>query len=271
MKEERLHAYLNLINSLLSCPSGKEIEILNANQDLIDTALVETMVQVANVLVERGDQNNADFLIDFVRQLSEALGLSKNVQTMTTIDRNESEIATSENSLDFLLEVLQATNESNGNPQVIFPLLAANLEKIDEKFAYLLEQWATTTFVEIEPKEAEFIAITIMGFSNLIQQYPLGNKAINLEIAISGYRTALTFFNCEKAPIEWAVIQNNLGNVYLNRILGEKAENLELAIQANTRALEIRTYNANSEAWANTQNNLGNAHLNRILVIEQKI
>ena len=64
MKEQRLESYINLINGLLSCSSGEEPQILNANPDLVDAGLVQTMVQIAEVLEEKGDRNAADFLID---------------------------------------------------------------------------------------------------------------------------------------------------------------------------------------------------------------
>lgn len=35
MNQERQEAYLNLIQQLLDCPSGKEPEILAANQELL--------------------------------------------------------------------------------------------------------------------------------------------------------------------------------------------------------------------------------------------
>ncbi|WP_229424330.1 hypothetical protein [Moorena producens] len=46
MDEERLQAYLRLIQMLLNCPSGKE-EILNSHWDLVDGGLVQVMLQVA--------------------------------------------------------------------------------------------------------------------------------------------------------------------------------------------------------------------------------
>lgn len=44
MNEERSKTYLNLIEALLNSPSGKEPEIFQANQNLIDARLVKTML-----------------------------------------------------------------------------------------------------------------------------------------------------------------------------------------------------------------------------------
>ncbi len=60
MDEERLQAYLSLIQMLLICPSGKE-EILNSHQDLVDGGLVQMMQQVAEWLAQEGNKDNGGF------------------------------------------------------------------------------------------------------------------------------------------------------------------------------------------------------------------
>ncbi|MBE9004236.1 hypothetical protein IQ259_04135 [Fortiea sp. LEGE XX443] len=45
--------------------------------------------------------------------------------------------------------------------------------------------------------------------SHLIQQFPLGDKASNMEIAITGYEVALTVYTREALPVGWATTQNN--------------------------------------------------------------
>ena len=57
MDEERLQAYRNLIQKLLSCPSGQEPEILNSHQDLVDGGLVQMMQQVAEWLAKKGNKD----------------------------------------------------------------------------------------------------------------------------------------------------------------------------------------------------------------------
>lgn len=98
MDEERLQAYLRLIQKLLSCPSGKEPEILNSHQDLVDGELVQVMQQVAKWLAQEGDKDNAEFLTSVARQLAEALGLSSTSPT-------SSQLPTADSQLNFLIEV----------------------------------------------------------------------------------------------------------------------------------------------------------------------
>ena len=174
---------------------------------------------------------------------------------------NEADINT---YLQFLLEVLQATAESQGNPQVVYPLLEANTDKLNFNFAQLLQVWATKTLEEAEPDAKQFLAGVIGEFSNLIQQFPLGNKADNVEIAITGYEIYSTVFTRQTSPESWAAVKNNLAAAYGDRIRGDKAENLENAIAAYTQTLEVRTRTDFPEQWATTQNNLAAAYCERI-------
>ncbi len=165
---------------------------------------------------------------------------------------------------DFLLAVLEATNNSDGDSQVVYPLLQANLEKLDDNLAGLLYRWATATLPKLEPKLAQGLAMAIHNFSNLIWLFPLGSRASNLELAITGYEVAATFFTREAFPQEWTILQNNLGMVYSDRILGNRAENVERAISYCEATLQFRIRESSPQQWATTQSNLGNAYCERI-------
>jgi CHAT domain-containing protein/TPR repeat protein len=263
MDEERRKAYLNLIDTLLRCPSGEEPQILNANSDFVDAGLVQTMEKVAEVLRDRGDRNAANFLINIARQLAEALELLGNVIHRAIGRDKVSSTVTPEEYFDFLVKVLNATEDSNGNPQVVYSLLKANLDKLDYKFATLLGNSAIA-YLFTEPEQAQRMAAVICNLSKFIKEFPLGNRASNLEIAIKGYRVVARVFTSKAFPEDWAKLQTNLGNAYLRRILGERAENLETAIDCYFAALEIYTSKALLEDWAMILNNLGIAYLDRI-------
>ena len=66
MNEERIKAYVNVIQQLLSCPQGKEEEILYANTELVDTDLVSTMNAYAEQMEDEGD-SNANWLKNFAK------------------------------------------------------------------------------------------------------------------------------------------------------------------------------------------------------------
>jgi CHAT domain-containing protein len=140
-------------------------------------------------------------------------------------------------------------------------ILQANIELLDKGFAQYLRQWATQTLAEMESSQAENIIIPIFNFSNLIQQFPLGSKSSNMEIAIVGYEMALQVFNRETYAQDWATTQNNLAIAYSYRIKGERGENIERAIACYQAALEVRTREALPQDWAMTKNNLANAYL----------
>ena len=248
MDEQRIQAYLQLIYSLLNCPDGQEMELLEANPDLVDGGLLEWMALVAADLAENGNQNAADWLFNFASQLAKALGIS-------------SSSATREEYLAFLGELLDVTYESNGNPQAVYPVLRRHLNKLDTHFAQILQE-VGTGLISQQPEDAEFIVALIENISIRIQEFPLGNIADNQEIVIAGYAVVLQ--HREVNTEMWGQTQNNLGNAYSNRIKGDKADNLELAIKAYTKALQVYTPLAFPQYWAATQNNLGNAYSDRI-------
>jgi tetratricopeptide (TPR) repeat protein len=247
MDEQRIQAYQELIFSLLNCPDGQEIELLQTNQDLLDGEFLELMELVAADLAENGNQNAADWLLNFASQLAEALGIY-------------SPSATREEYIAFLQELLDAEYESNGNPQAVYEVLQRHLNKLDTH-AQILQEVATAWISE-QPEDAELIVVLIENISIRIQRFPLGNIANNQEIAIAGYAVVLQ--NREENTEKWALTQNNLGLAYCDRIKGDKADNIELAIAAYTHALQVRTPDAFPQDWAMTQNNLGNVYSYRI-------
>ncbi|RAQ45852.1 hypothetical protein B9S53_06650 [Arthrospira sp. O9.13F] len=120
----------------------------------------------------------------------------------------------SDPQLDFLLNVLQATADSNGDAKVVYPRLEQNLDKLDENLADILRTWATAKFKEVPTETAALIASTIMLFSSLILQFPLGQRADNLEIAIACYEATLEVYTRTAYPKQWAQ-QNNLASATL--------------------------------------------------------
>lgn len=250
--EERPSAYLELIQTLMSCPSGAEAEILRKNQDLIDTQFILTLSQVAGIMAEIGEQKASEFL------QSIATPLAKGLKTSLPAAKP------SQNYLDFLGEVLRTISKTNGNAKVVYPLLAANLDKLNTHFAQVMEDWVKETVEQVQPSIAHSVLVDIVNFSVLIQQFSLGNKAENLEIAIKGYQLALAYFNRQEYPEEWAGTQNNLGNALVERITGDEADNLDEGIKCYELALEVYQRDTFSEDWAMTQNNLGTAYKSRI-------
>jgi CHAT domain-containing protein len=87
----------------------------------------------------------------------------------------------------------------------------------------------------------------------------------NIDSAIHHFSNALQIYTKKDFPEQWALVQNNLGTVYLDFSQGEQAEHLETAIHYFSKALEIFTYQSFPEQWARGKNNLGNAYSYRVL------
>ncbi|MDB9505745.1 CHAT domain-containing protein [Microcystis aeruginosa CS-338/01] len=249
MNEQRAQAYVNLIEQLLTSTDDQELNnILRANQELIDPQFLQEMENYATGLEEQGNHNPAAWLRDMAQQLGQFL----NPQAGSIEEYQE-----------FLL-VLQAVYEINCDHKVAYLILQRRQHLLDDTFAQLLQQWARNAFSQGNTEDVANIAEVIQNSCTHIQQFPLGSRANNLEIAITGYQTILEVLTCDAFPEQWATTQNNLGNAYLNRIRGERADNLELAIATYNLSLEIRTREAFPEDWAGLQNNLGNAYQTRI-------
>ncbi|PSB18152.1 hypothetical protein C7B69_17020 [filamentous cyanobacterium Phorm 46] len=252
MNEARRQAYLNLIRSLLNCPSGEESQILQANSELVDAGLVQVMLEEANNLRTFNNLDDANSLMTLAGHL---LGTYGN----TIIEKSSPSTYRK-----FLEEVLQATSDSDGERNVIYAILRENIKLINDNLAVVLRNWAKETLPNSDSQRRISLTTLIGNFCNAIREFPLGSRASNLEIAIAGDEIALTVFTRQEYAKDWAMTQSNLGNDYGGRIRGEKAENLELAIDAFVASLEIYTHEAFPQHWAGTQNNLGNAYSDRI-------
>ncbi|MBD2597539.1 tetratricopeptide repeat protein [Nostoc spongiaeforme FACHB-130] len=258
MNEQRLQAYYQLIQTLLNCPSGEEPEILAVNTELLDADFVQVVAAVAESFAQQEDKNTANWLQNLASHLREALNLDNEVD-LPSLSEEDMNVY-----FQFLMEVLRATRDSAGDTNIIYALLAENTDKIDDVLVEMLYRWGINTLRQAKADVAQFIAEDIIIFSNLVQQFPLGNKASNIEMAITGYKIALTVYVRQAFPEYWAFTQNDLGVAYAQRIKGDKAENLEQAIACLQDALKVRTFDSFPYEWAATKDNLANAYVNRI-------
>ncbi|MEG4800651.1 CHAT domain-containing protein [Microcoleus sp. ARI1-B5] len=252
---DRNSVYLQLINALLSCRNGEEEQLLQANSQLLDAGFLQACEAVAATLAEEGEENGASFLRNLASQVGEFLGMNLRG------DSDKSEGESPQEYSRFILELLQAEQDSKSDVAVIYPLLAQRQHLLNARLAETLQQVADNLIAE-HPEATRDIVGIIENLSIHINNFPLGKKANNIEIAIAGYQRVLS--NREPGSEKWAETQNNLANAYRNRIRGEKAQNIEMAIAFYTAALSVRTRDAFPQDWATTQNNLANAYSKRI-------
>ena len=256
MDETRAQAYLQLIQTLLTCPNGEENQILNANSELVDAELVQMMRVVAAQLSEDDRENAANFLLQMATQIANFLGMNDDGDSDDSEGKNPQEYA------NFIRELLQAEQNSNSDIKVIYPMLAGRQHLLNARFAEIFQQETQKLIVGKNPEAIRSIVGIIENLSIHINDFPLGNRAHNLEIAISGYQIVLSYR--EPGNTKYADTQNNLGIAYSYRIKGSRADNLEQAIEFYESALTVYTFEDFRKDWAGTQNNLALAYINRI-------
>ncbi|AFZ57963.1 CHAT domain-containing protein [Anabaena cylindrica FACHB-243] len=164
--------------------------------------------------------------------------------------------------LDFLRKILWAIRENK--PDITRKILEDNLDKLDHNFPSILRDWATETLSNLETDKAYKRAIDISNFSKKIHDIPEINpikNAIYIEIATVGYEVALLVLNHDDFPEKWASIQNNIGEIYRNKIIGDCKENLEQAVNRYKSALAVLKSECSPELCAAIHNNLGVAYI----------
>ena len=79
-------------------------------------------------------------------------------------------------------DLMEATRDSGGDSEIVYPLLQANLDKLDNNFLTIWRELAEAVLSQAEPAEAESIAIDIWRFNILISDFPLGSKRTNSDL-----------------------------------------------------------------------------------------
>lgn len=249
MDEQRVQAYVELIEQLLGCPQGQEVEVLQARADLVDAELLEVMEQYADRMESQGNANTG-WLRNCAGWLAKALGMA-------------GEKPMGDASVDaegFLVQSMQLIAWTQEQTQ-ISEFLHTNLERLDQDLLLILPEVFEKS---IHQNDAVLVAATFMNFGNSVSQLPVGNRLLNLELSIASYQLALQVRTHDAFPEDWAMTQNNLATAYYSRIQGDRADNIELAIESYKMALEVRTQEMYPQEWAATMTNLANAYSNRI-------
>ncbi|MBO0349010.1 CHAT domain-containing protein, partial [Phormidium pseudopriestleyi FRX01] len=176
MDEQRVQAYLSLIQELLNCPSGEELDILNRHQELVDEGFVQVCELVAAQLQEEGQGNNAVFLRNLAQQVGAYLGRG----------------GTGENQQEalqqFWVQLLQARMQ--GDTTAVHQVMRQNMGLIVPALGDTIAQLVQVVLAQ-HPDQAEAVAGLVENTCTSIQQFPYGQYAEALEIAIRGYGVVL--------------------------------------------------------------------------------
>ena len=222
MNEQRLQAYVTLIDQLLSCDNGEELALLQRHAELVDAGLLTVMTKIADLLEQQG-KPNAAWLRQFAQQL--AAGLAGENQGAPSAEPSM------QVSLAFLAEALQRVAGSQGDARQVYPFLKEHQHQLNDTLLQAMPIVASDCFNE-DTNQPASVAAMFVAFGNLVAQFPLGKRGVNLELAVTAYQLALQVYTHEAFPEAWAATQNNLAIAYCDRLRGDRADNLEQAITA---------------------------------------
>jgi hypothetical protein len=194
MDEQRLQAYLQLIQQLLACPTGEEASILWAREELIDPELTE-VIYLAIARMEVEGTNTVHKLRHFVEQIIirvDSKGFS--TDATVTVDMNP-----------FMEEVIELILNMPENPIQIYDIWRNCLQKFNPDFWVKLP---ASFQVLSQRHSSKKVALGFAKFGDLIGQFPLGVRWLNLEISITAYVQALQVYTRGASPLNWAMLQS---------------------------------------------------------------
>ncbi|MEB3826624.1 hypothetical protein [Phormidium sp. CCY1219] len=140
----------------------------------------------------------------------------------------------------FLAKALQQTLESGGTAQAVYPLLEMNVAQLSDRLGVVLRQSAVSLLPVLSPERAVEFAGVLVDFGGLLWEFPGGNRAHNIEIAIACCETALPMLPCDKAISQaWGETHNNLALGYSDRYCGDRIDNLSSSFAHYQRASQI--------------------------------
>jgi hypothetical protein len=165
MNQQRLNAYLNLIQGLLTCPSGEEWILLRQHEDLVNPELVQVMEQVANQLMTQGDIQSAKFLHNWAGKLHHIL--TKAVHPPTSEDKSQA-----------YLKLIQSLIDSPKSSKE--EILDANRDLIGPGLFQMMKQVATQAAIQGDIETASFLENLAAELSRVWLQthqfQPIANK-----------------------------------------------------------------------------------------------
>ena len=163
-----------------------------------------------------------------------------------------------QHEIHFLTEIVSSIIKSRGSRQPVYEFFQANLSRFNTSLIKALPLSFDLMIQMLQ--EPVTVAEGFSLFGVLICQFPLGDHALNLELAIAAYQLVLQVYSREMFPQQWAGIHNELAIAYSERIQGEGSDNIEQAIEICQLALQVFRYDSFPQQWAVTQNNLANAY-----------
>jgi CHAT domain-containing protein len=160
----------------------------------------------------------------------------------------------------FLLNLLQTTYDSDGNPQVMLPFLLENLEKINEELLEDLRKFRESNLLKLSDDRSVGFAYSLGTLSDILMDFRQGERRINVEMAIVALEIALQIYANVNDGKSWAAAQERLGRAYRNRIQGNPEDKAKKAIACYQEAIKVYNRNDFPLQWAACQYKIGVAY-----------
>jgi CHAT domain-containing protein len=283
MEEQRLAAYIGLIEQMLRCPSGEEKTILNTNLELLDKGFVAMLRCYAEALRQQENPEAATFLENLADQFPTFLQGACRPQEPISMERQQ--------AYGNLIQQLLACQA--GDEQQI---LAEHSELLDLKFvqlcgqvAQLLEEnnnlqsaaWLRSFAFQLQrdlpsagssssSQEQQVFLMRMLqtvaeaNGEDAIVYALLGDHLHHLNLGLADlleqwFTRAIQEANLDKHQ-GLAGLSVTLGLLIEEFPFGNPQVKLEIALTAYTNALAVFTETDLPEFWISTNNSLGNTH-----------
>ena len=257
MEKQRNQEYIDLIEQLLACSSEKEEEIIQTNQDLIDSRFVQAAIQFVHNLEEQARETQAAWLRNLLVRLSQSIEGTSEIEIQFR--------QATEDSSNFFVEILNCVIQSKAAVQPIYQFLSANQTKIDVSLLSVVPTVIFSLLADADKNKKEYVIAAVGTFGNLIHQFPLGRKPINVELAILLHKQSIKAMGNESTLVDRAKAMINLANAYSDRVRGDRINNIETAIDIYEQALSVITREKMPVIWAHSMMNLASIRRQRIL------
>jgi tetratricopeptide (TPR) repeat protein len=237
MDEQRVQAYVALIERLFACPGGQEEAVLEQHSDLVDGGLVQVMGALVAQLRQQGQGQQADWLENLAGQVTQAMGMGGAAPP--------------------------GGGELPGDLNAIVQELRQPVRDVRQMGRRLDLCRRALALVPRQGNEQLWAALQVeLGNSLVFNQ--LGDLGLHLEEALMAYEQALQVITRKAMPFAWATVMSSLAVVYRQRIRGDRAKNLEAAIVACEKSLQVMRREDNPTEWATVIHNLATTYLHRI-------
>jgi hypothetical protein len=178
VNEERMAAYMDLIQQLLACAEGEESGILAAHTELMDQEFTVVLGLLAQHKSQEADDEAAQYtgrwLLSLQQQIRNALGIEETANDNSNMEQSD---------LEFLQALIQAEAEDSRLTQALF---AQNIQRLTPNLGTAMS-WLIDRVAADQPEALATCVGIIEGIVIELSNFPLGNRAQNLEIVIMGY------------------------------------------------------------------------------------